>query len=312
MKRVRLITAAAVLAVTASIAVAAQNTNTSERTFLTFSAAVEMPGVTLQPGKYVFKLADTPSRNVVQVWDGDEKNMIGHWLFVPAQRAEVTEDTVVMFKENREGTTPAVQYWYYPGERNGKEFVYPKDQATQIAARTGVDVLSTTGSVDSGDARVSSIDAKGNVTEWQREPASASASASRGGVIEGSPVAAEPAPQAEAESALRNAPSSAQPSAPAGSLAGNRGLTTQSDNDARVSAPEPVAAAPEPAEPRVSASARTQSEVERPVGTSGVQAEGQVARADALPQTAGVLPLTGLLGLLSLAGAYGVRSLRRS
>jgi hypothetical protein len=46
------------------------------------------------------------------------------------------------------------------------------------------------------------------------------------------------------------------------------------------------------------------------VGTSG-QAESQVARADTLPQTASPLALTGLLGLLSLAGAAGVRALRK-
>ena len=39
------------------------------------------------------------------------------------------------------------------------------------------------------------------------------------------------------------------------------------------------------------------------VGTSGAQQE--------LPRTAGPLPLTGLIGLLSFAGALGVRSLRR-
>ena len=55
--------------------------------------------------------------------------MIGHWLFVQAERPEVTGENVVMFKETREGTTPAVQYWYFPGERIGKEFIYPKDQA---------------------------------------------------------------------------------------------------------------------------------------------------------------------------------------
>ena len=138
MKRVKLIATALALTALAVLTsgVAAQETNTSERTFLTFSGAVEMPGVTLQPGTYVFKLADTPTRNVVQVWDRDEKNMIGHWLFVQAERPRVSDETVVMFKETREGTTPAVQYWYFPGERIGKEFLYPKDQAQRIAART--------------------------------------------------------------------------------------------------------------------------------------------------------------------------------
>src|SRR5687768_13020344 len=138
MKRVKLLATALVLAVLAVMAgrVTAQQTNTTERTFLTFSNAVEMPGVTLKPGTYVFKLADTPTRNVVQVWDQDEKNMIGHWTFVQAERPQVSSETVITFKETREGTTPAVQYWYFPGERIGKEFIYPKDQATRIAART--------------------------------------------------------------------------------------------------------------------------------------------------------------------------------
>jgi hypothetical protein len=142
MKRVELRAAALVLATVAAttIPIAAQETNTRERTIMTFSSAVEMPGVTLQRGTYVFKLADTPTRNVVQVWDGKEKHMIGHWTFVQAERPRVTEETVVMFRETREGATPAVQFWYFPGEKIGKEFIYPKDQAKRIAARTGASV----------------------------------------------------------------------------------------------------------------------------------------------------------------------------
>ena len=34
-----------------------------------------------------------------------------------------------------------MHYWYYPGETIGKEFVYPKDQAVKIAARTHETVL---------------------------------------------------------------------------------------------------------------------------------------------------------------------------
>jgi hypothetical protein len=47
------------------------------------------------------------------------------------------------------------------------------------------------------------------------------------------------------------------------------------------------------------------------VGTSGAQAESQVARADELPRTASPLALTGLMGLLSLAGAMGLRAYRQ-
>src|SRR6188508_3457546 len=115
MTRVTSIATAIVLAVLVrmSAPVAAQNPVPSERTLMTFSNTVEMPGVTLPAGTYVFRLADTPTRNVVQVLSKDEKDILGQWTFVQAQRPKATEDTVVMFKETPEGTMPAVQYWYY-------------------------------------------------------------------------------------------------------------------------------------------------------------------------------------------------------
>lgn len=262
MRRVKLMTAAAVVAVMTMVGgAAAQQTNTQERTFLTFSNSFELPGLTLQPGTYVFKLADTPSRNVVQVWNGDENEMLGHWTFVQARRDRVTEDSVIMFKETAAGTTPAVQYWYFPGESIGKEFIYPKDQAERIARATGANVLTADGST------VSSVNAQGQVTEWKREEAQAAAAA---------PAQADTNPvQSQVQSQVQ------QPEA----------QVAQAPEPAPAPAPEPAAAS-------------------SPVGTSG-QAESQVARADTLPQTASPLALTGLIGLLSLAGAAGVRALRK-
>ena len=159
MARVTLIATALVIALVAVFAgTTAAQTDTRDRTFLTFSGPVEMPGVTLPGGTYVFKLADTPSRNVVEVWDRDEKKMIGHWLFVQATRPDVSQDTVVMFKETAAGQTPAVHYWYYPGETIGKEFVYPKEQAVKLQARTTEKVLSTEGELNE-NSRVSSVEA---------------------------------------------------------------------------------------------------------------------------------------------------------
>ena len=254
MKRVKLLATAMVLAVLAVMAgrVIAQETNTLERTFLTFSGSVEMPGVTLQPGTYVFKLADTPTRNVVQVWDKDEKNMIGHWTFVQAERPRVTEDTVVMFRETREGAMPAVQFWYFPGERIGKEFIYPKDQAERIAARTGAKVRTEDGAIDAGAVAA---------------------------------VEPTPAPEPAPAPAVAEAPAPAPEPAPAPAVA-----------EAPAPAPEP---APVVEERRVAAA---QPEP-RPVGTSG-----QVAAE--LPATASPLALSGLLGLLSLVGAAGIRFVR--
>ena len=286
MKRLTIIATAMVLAVLVgmSVRVAAQNTVVNERTFMTFSNTVEMPGVTLPAGTYVFRLADSPTRNVVQVLSQDEKNILGQWTFVQAQRPKATEDTVVMFREQPEGTTAAVQYWYYPGETIGKEFVYPKDQAQKIANRTGASVLSEEGRVAS---TVTSTDSKGNVTNWERDNSNASSN---------STASAASAP--------------AQPSAPAGSLTENRGVQTQADNSRDSAA--------------LSADASQSPSVNnRPVGTSGAgnaqatdsnrpatraaQPQSTQARASELPRTASPAPMIGLIGLLALAGAVSTR-----
>ena len=261
MKRVTAIATAVFLMLLVAFTVSnvkAQDFNSSEKTFLTFSGPVELPGMTLPAGTYTFRLADTPMRNVVQVLSQDEKKVHGQFLFVQAKRLDATGDTVVTFRETAEGTAPAVHYWYYPGETIGKEFIYPKDQALRIAARTHSTVLSVDGEVGP-EAQVSSVDEAGKVTPWQREAAAAP--------VEVNQDAAVPA----------------QPTAAAGSLAGNRAVQREEVNDNDV--------------------ARDTS-----VGTSG-QATNQVA-ANELTRTASPLPISGLLGLLSLAGGFGIRAFR--
>jgi hypothetical protein len=267
MKRVTLIATALLIAVLAVLTsrAAAQETNVQEVTYLTFSNTVEMPGVTLPAGTYMFRLADTPSRNVVQVLDRDGKDIKGQWLFVQSERPEVTGDTVIMFKENREGATPAIQYWYFPGEKIGKEFIYPKEQAQRIAARTGQQVRTESGYV---------------------KPESTEAN----NVVNGGGV---PPANNDADNTLRNAPAASQPTASAGSVTGNRGISsTPTDNSSQT------------------AVATSGSSSSAPVGTTGSsssQAPTQTARPTQLPKTASPLPISGLIGLLSLAGALRAR-----
>lgn len=171
---------------------AAQMPDTRDRTIMTFSAPVELPGMRLEAGTYVWKLADTPGRNVIQVFSQDEKEILGQWLFIPAERREVTGDTVVTFRETSAGSTPAVQFWYYPGESIGKEFIYPKDQAMRIAQRTGATVQTADGPV-SGEVSASAATA---VAPAQEQGAVA-VQADGIGVVEGSGLPAdEPRPVA--------------------------------------------------------------------------------------------------------------------
>ena len=254
MKRVMTIATAGVAAVLLTLSVSAQDFNTQERTFLTFSAPVELPGVTLQAGTYVFKLADSPSRNVIQVFDKDEMNIVGQWVFVPAERRDVTGETVVSFKEKAEGTTPAVQYWYYPGEKIGKEFIYPKDQALKIAARTGATVRTEEGVVNGS-----------GVPEQTTAEAGVSASEAAPGAVD---------VQARAETT-------------------ESGVTPRTDNN------------------RAIGTSGSSSDQSATATDRGVRQESTTAYNNSeLPRTASPLPLSGLLGFLSLAGAAGLRRLR--
>jgi hypothetical protein len=115
----------------------------NKKTFLTFSGPVQIPGATLPAGTYVFKLADTGDRHVVQVFDKSEKHIFATLLAIPNQRMEATDKPVIMFSERPSGTPQAVKIWYYPGDRYGNEFVYPKSQAMRIAKATHQRVLAT-------------------------------------------------------------------------------------------------------------------------------------------------------------------------
>jgi hypothetical protein len=113
------------------------------KTIVTFNTPVELPGKALPAGTYVFKvLDDTGRRDVVQVFDKDEKQLLATLLAIPDYRDTPPAKPIVNFEERSSDTPPAVKALYFPGDTYGLEFVYPKDRATQIAKRTGQNVLS--------------------------------------------------------------------------------------------------------------------------------------------------------------------------
>jgi len=115
-----------------------------KRTFFTFSGPVEMPGVALPAGQYEFRLANPDSsRNVIQVSSRDGKKSYGLFATHNAQRQTASDDAEVRFMEAGAGSPPAIRTWWYPGERSGYEFVYPKQQARRIAQRSRQAVLTT-------------------------------------------------------------------------------------------------------------------------------------------------------------------------
>jgi hypothetical protein len=80
---------------------------------------------------------------VIQVRSGDGKKTFGLFQTHSAQRVTAADEAEVRFLEAGAGAPPAIKTWWYPGERTGYEFVYPKTQARRIAQRTRQPVLTT-------------------------------------------------------------------------------------------------------------------------------------------------------------------------
>lgn len=97
-----------------------------QRTYFTFSAPVEVPGVTLPAGTYLFKLADVDvERNVVQVLSEDGTKVYATFFSIPEERVTPSDKPVVTFEEGRAGAPEAISAWFYPDDTTGHAFVYP-------------------------------------------------------------------------------------------------------------------------------------------------------------------------------------------
>jgi hypothetical protein len=96
-----------------------------KQTVVTFAEAVEIPGQVLPAGTYVFKLANSISdRHIVQIWTGDESELLATLLTIRDQRAGAQNKPIFEFDE-RPGDSPmAIRAWFYPGDTSGQQFLY--------------------------------------------------------------------------------------------------------------------------------------------------------------------------------------------
>jgi hypothetical protein len=106
----------------------------NQKTIFTFSEPVEIPGQVLEPGTYMFKLADSMAdRNIVEVFNKDGNHLYGTFLAIPDYHLKPADKAIITFEERAPGAPEAVKAWFYPGENYGHDFVYPKVRATELA-----------------------------------------------------------------------------------------------------------------------------------------------------------------------------------
>jgi hypothetical protein len=276
------------IALSAALAPVAQSQDTADvrrLTILTFTAPVQLPGVTLPAGKYRFEMADiNNAAHTVRVLSEDGQKVHATVHTVPStlpQRDLNDQETLMMFAERPAGMPQAARQWFYPGRSIGEEFVYPKAEAEAIAK-----------------ANCTSVAAEDEGKIVRVEGCEKTAAA---------PSAAAPTAAARQESTAA-APAAATDT----SAAASREETTTARAEAASQAPS-TSATPAPA------ASAPRSETQGSVGTSG-QAENQRAaqnppaasRPAELPRTASPLGMLLSLSVLLMVAALGVHHLRKA
>lgn len=101
-----------------------------KKTIITINERVAVEDVVLSPGEYVLKLLDSQSnRQIVEIFNRDETQLIGTQLAMPAYRLEPSAGTRVTFYEAPAGQLPALHTWFYSHDSNGIEFLSPHGEA---------------------------------------------------------------------------------------------------------------------------------------------------------------------------------------
>lgn len=132
-----------------------------KKTKVTFNEAVQVPGVALPAGTYVFKLADSDGdRTIVQIFNEDETKLITTILAIPDYHLQTPDKTIISFDERPTGQPEALKAWFYPGDNYGVAFVYPKQRATELAQANRQPVLSVREDLsDAGSMKSATVEA---------------------------------------------------------------------------------------------------------------------------------------------------------
>jgi len=103
-----------------------------QATKFTFSQPVQIPGRVLPAGTYFFKLADSNDRHIVQIF-GENRDLVATVFSIPRQRQGNGGDVAITLADRGAAQPEAVVAWFYVGETEGHEFLYPKQVNRELA-----------------------------------------------------------------------------------------------------------------------------------------------------------------------------------
>jgi hypothetical protein len=248
-------------------------------TRFTVNHSFEVPGMVLQPNTpYVIRLLDSPStRNVVQIYNEDQTEMLTMFMAVSAERQEATDETVFTFIETEPEFPLPIREWFYPGRLRGLEFVYPKKQAIEIARHAREPILSSETS-DLHDLNTVKVEAIGEIKD-------------RAPVAETS----ENVTKTETAQVFEEKPSPVEERAPVEPY-------IDEEHHAEQENVESIGQIAQDTESKPTLKAGPEVQQQKPTEAPAITEEDQE-----LPRTAGELPLIALIGLLCVGAGLGLK-----
>jgi hypothetical protein len=245
----------------------------NQDTYFTFSQAVELPQTTLPAGTYFFQLMDSPSnRHIVKVMSQDRTKLHATLMAIP------------YYSTDRPSDEPQVRFLEVPA-------------ANGVAASNAIKIWFYPGNT------------VGHEFIWPRDKAMSLARATSQPVLttktdeENSELTRVDAAGVESTVATNEPPASAQ------TRATQTARTDTTTPTAQVDSTTPARTESASAPPRETVGAISGRDGQAPAAQRA-QESTPAPRTD-LPNTAGVLPLLGLLGLGSLAGSFLMRRARQ-
>lgn len=110
--------------------------------YFTFSQPVAVPNQTLPAGKYLFRVSGS-GRNIVEIYSGDKSRLIQRVSAVHAARSDSPQRAELRLIESSADSPVAIGTWWYPQQRQGWEFIYPREQALKLAKTARQPILTT-------------------------------------------------------------------------------------------------------------------------------------------------------------------------
>jgi hypothetical protein len=155
---------------TASAQVAqSPDTPATRDTYFTFSQPVMVPNQTLPAGKYLFRVTGT-GRNIVEIYSSDKSKLIQRVMAVQAARSDSPERAEIRLIESSSNSPVAVGTWWYPSQRQGWEFIYPREQAMKLAKTARQPILTTAANVPAenvGSSDLVRVEPSGSQAEFK-------------------------------------------------------------------------------------------------------------------------------------------------